>query len=352
MKDDSLSRRDLLKKITAASLAAGVGSSAVSYHSHEERILAEEGQNSAAGAADAVSGATRLSFVQQQREELKEKVPLTKLGNAVVSRIILGGNLIGGFAHARDLIYVSDLIRAYHTEQKCVETFMIAEEAGINTFLGDWNMQQMMSNYWKWTDGKMQLITQCPDSMDEVKKAIDTGAIAVYPTGEVSERRVAEGDYSFYEPFFKLVRDAGLPAGLGAHRIETIRALADRGLIPDFWMKTFHPTNYWSAQHPTEHDNIYCRKPKQTAEFFADRPEPWIAFKTLAAGAVTPQEGFRFAMEGGADFICVGMYDFQIFKDANIFTDIMNSGINRKRRMLENVDRGAFEARQEEEEDA
>ena len=352
MKDDSLSRRDLLKKITAASLAAGVGSSAVSYHSHEERILAEEGQNSAAGAADAVSGATRLSFVQQQREELKEKVPLTKLGNAVVSRIILGGNLIGGFAHARDLIYVSDLIRAYHTEQKCVETFMIAEEAGINTFLGDWNMHQMMSNYWKWTDGKMQLITQCPDSMDEVKKAIDTGAIAVYPTGEVSERRVAEGDYSFYEPFFKLVRDAGLPAGLGAHRIETIRALADRGLIPDFWMKTFHPTNYWSAQHPTEHDNIYCRKPKQTAEFFADRPEPWIAFKTLAAGAVTPQEGFRFAMEGGADFICVGMYDFQIFKDANIFTDIMNSGINRKRRMLENVDRGAFEARQEEEEDA
>ncbi|MBQ1455163.1 MAG: twin-arginine translocation signal domain-containing protein [Thermoguttaceae bacterium] len=349
MKDDSLSRRDLLKKITAASLAAGVGSSAVSYHSHEERILAEEGQNSA---ADAVSGATRLSFVQQQREELKEKVPLTKLGNAVVSRIILGGNLIGGFAHARDLIYVSDLIRAYHTEQKCVETFMIAEEAGINTFLGDWNMHQMMSNYWKWTDGKMQLITQCPDSMDEVKKAIDTGAIAVYPTGEVSERRVAEGDYSFYEPFFKLVRDAGLPAGLGAHRIETIRALADRGLIPDFWMKTFHPTNYWSAQHPTEHDNIYCRKPKQTAEFFADRPEPWIAFKTLAAGAVTPQEGFRFAMEGGADFICVGMYDFQIFKDANIFTDIMNSGINRKRRMLNAVDRAAYEARLEEEEDA
>ncbi|MBO7680983.1 MAG: twin-arginine translocation signal domain-containing protein [Thermoguttaceae bacterium] len=350
MKDDSLSRRDLLKKITAASLAAGAGSSAVSYHSHEERILAEEGKNAASGAADAVSGATRLSFHPQQTEELKEKVPLTKLGNAVVSRVILGGNLIGGYAHARDLIYVSDLIRAYHTEQKCIETFMIAEEAGINTFLGDWNMHQMMSNYWKWTDGKMQLITQCPDSMDEVKKAIDTGAIAIYPTGEVSERRVAQGDYSFYEPFFKLVRDAGLPAGLGAHRIETIRALADRGLIPDFWMKTFHPVNYWSARHPEEHDNIYCRKPKETAEFFADRPEPWIAFKTLAAGAVAPQEGFRFAMEGGADFICVGMYDFQIFKDANIFTDIMNGGINRKRRMLDPVDRADYEAQLEEEE--
>ena len=43
------------------------------------------------------------------------------------------------------------------------------------------------------------------------------------------------------------------------------------------------------------------------------------------------------------------MYDFQIFKDANIFTDIMNSGINRKRRMLENVDRDTYEAQLEEE---
>lgn len=348
MKNESLSRRDLLKKMTAAGLVAGT-SSAISYTSHEERILAEEGGDNTKNAADAVSGATRLSFHPRQKVELKEKIPLTKLGNAVVSRIILGGNLIGGFAHSRDLIYVSDLIRAYHTEQKCVETFMLAEEAGINAFLGDWNMHQMMANYWKWTDGKMQLISQCPDSFDEVKKAIDTGAIAIYPTGEVSERRVAQGDYSFFEPYFKLVRDAGLPAGLGAHRVETIQALADRGLIPDFWMKTYHPVNYWSARHPEEHDNIYCRKPEATAEFFADRPEPWIAFKTLAAGAIKPEEGFRFAMEGGADFLCVGMYDFQIFNDANIFTDIMAAGINRKRRMLPAVDRDAYEAQLEEE---
>lgn len=346
MKKAPLSRRDLLK-MTAASLAAGAGSAAVSYHSHEERILAEEGKNAAA--ADAVSGATRLSFVQKQQEELKEKVPLAKIGSAVVSRMILGGNLIGGYAHSRDLIYVSDLVRAYHTEQKCVETFMIAEEAGINTFLGDWKMHQMMANYWKWTDGKMQVISQCPDDLDEVKMAIDAGSIAIYPNGEVNDRLVAEGNYDFYEPFFKLVRDAGLPAGLGAHRVETVRALAERGIIPDFWMKTFHPITYWSAKHPEEHDNIFCRKPEETAAFFADRPEPWIAFKTLAAGAVAPQDGFRFVLEGGADFICVGMYDFQIFKDANIFTDIMNSGINRKRRMLENVDRDTYEAQLEEE---
>jgi len=40
--------------------------------------------------------------------------------------------------------------------------------------------------------------------------------------------------------------------------------------------------------------------------------EPWIAFKALAAGAIPPQDGFKFAFENDADFICVGMFDFQI----------------------------------------
>ena len=45
--------------------------------------------------------------------------------------------------------------------------------------------------------------------------------------------------------------------------------------------------------------------------------EPWIAFKILAAGAIHPDNAFRYAFENGADFICVGMYDFQIVEDSN-----------------------------------
>jgi len=46
--------------------------------------------------------------------------------------------------------------------------------------------------------------------------------------------------------------------------------------------------------------------------------KPWIAFKVLAAGAIHPREGFKFAFENGADFICVGMFDFQIREDVAI----------------------------------
>ena len=46
--------------------------------------------------------------------------------------------------------------------------------------------------------------------------------------------------------------------------------------------------------------------------------EPWIAFKVLAAGAITPEDGLKYAYTNGADFVCMGMYDFQIVEDVNI----------------------------------
>lgn len=346
-----ITRRDALKTSALAGLVAAA--SAVGLQGREERLLAHVTEQSPSNNAsqspnvpptDGVSGATRTSFTAKPREKLNAKVPLAKIGDLTISRIILGGNLIGGYAHSRDLIYVSDLIKAYHTEQKCIETFMIAEECGINVFLGDWNQGKMMENYWKWTDGKIKLISQCTDDLDVVKQTIDSGSIAVYPQGETCDRLVREGKFDVVEKIFNTIKDAKLPVGLGAHYVSTLQALLDRGFVPDFWMKTFHPLTYWSAHTTTEHDNIFCRKPEETIEFFKTRPEPWIAFKTLAAGAVPPHEGFRFALEGGADFLCVGMYDFQIVNDVNIYTYLAKQPLQRSRRILEEVDRAKYES--------
>jgi hypothetical protein len=52
-----------------------------------------------------------------------------------ISRLTAGGNLIGGFSHSRDLIYVSDLMKNYFTEQKILDTLKIYEQNGINTAL-------------------------------------------------------------------------------------------------------------------------------------------------------------------------------------------------------------------------
>jgi hypothetical protein len=51
----------------------------------------------------------------------------------------------------------------------------------------------------------------------------------------------------------------------------------------------------------------------------------------LAAGAVHPRVGLRFAFENGADFACVGMFDFQLREDVDIARSILSSNLKRER---------------------
>ena len=60
-------------------------------------------------------------------------------------------------------------------------------------------------------------------------------------------------------------------------------------------------------------------------------PKPWIAFKVLAAGAINPTQGFKDALQSGADFLCVGMFDFQIQHDVQIMKGLFARGIKRQR---------------------
>ena len=120
-----------------------------------------------------------------------------------------------------------------------------------------------------------------------------------------------------------MMRSLGVPAGVGGHKLETVRACAEAGIRPDFWMKTIHRLNYWSAGPKERNESVWCEHADETAAFMAERPEPWIAFKVLAAGAINPWEGFRYAFEAGADLLCVGMYDFQIVHDVNILLDVL-----------------------------
>jgi len=120
------------------------------------------------------------------------------------------------------------------------------------------------------------------------------------------------------------------------------------GLGADNYVKTLHHDRYWSA-HPREnrvefsvdtqplpdhnqfHDNMFDLFPEKTIEFMETVKKPWIAFKVLAGGAILPPDGFKFAFENGADFICVGMFDFQIVEDVNIALDVLANLKNRVR---------------------
>jgi len=325
-----LSRRELIINLSTLPVLGLFG---FSFFKKKQWMSLEEKKLMDGGGADAISSATLKTFHFSKLEDLKGKLPMGKIGNLEVSRLFMGGNLIGGWAHARDLIYVSKLVKSYHSDEKVIHTMQLAEQCGINTLLTNPQLNRIINKYWRETRGKIQFISDCgisEDLLKGVRMSIDGGAHACYSQGEISDRLVNEGDFDTLAGALDLIRQNGLPAGIGAHRLETIQGCVEMGLKPDFWVKTLHHHNYWSAS-PTEwHDNMYCYKPAETIQFMAELEEPWIAFKILAAGSITPEEGFKYAFENGADFICVGMYDFQIVDDVNIALDSL-AGVQRNR---------------------
>ncbi|HOL71842.1 MAG TPA: DoxX family protein [Bryobacteraceae bacterium] len=282
----------------------------------------------------AIASATVKSFEFSSLRDLKGQLPTAKIGNVTLSRMILGGNLIGGWAHARDLIYVSKLVKAYHDRNKVFETFDLAESCGVNTILTNPALCDVITQYWR-AGGKIQFISDCGGTnlLEMTQKSIDCGACACYVQGGVADELVAKGRFDLIAKALDLVRKNGLPAGIGAHKLETVKGCVENGLRPDFWMKTLHSVDYWSARvGEKENDNIWCTNPEETIAYMRNLPEPWIAFKILAAGALEPKKAFKYAFENGADFICVGMYDFQIVEDVNLALEVLQNPIVRQRR--------------------
>lgn len=288
-----------------------------------------------AAMVDVLSGATTRTFSFSGLEDLKGTLPVAKIGNVELSRMFMGCNLIGGWAHSRDLIYVPDLVKKYHTPQKVFETLQLGEQCGMNAIILNTSLTPLINAYWKETRGKMQFISDCAgvgDVEKGIQVSIDSGAAACYIQGEITERILREGgSFDVVGEWLEKIRKHGVPAGIGAHSLEVIKQCVDLGLKPDYWVKTLHHTNYWSAKPAEQHDNIWCTNPAETIAYMNGLEEPWIAFKVLAAGAIHPNEGFKYAFEGGADFICVGMYDFQIVDDVNIASAILAQPLNRQR---------------------
>lgn len=182
-----------------------------------------------------VASATVRTFQFASRRELRGALPAGKIGKVPVSRLILGGNLMGGWAHARDLIYVSKLVKAYHHRDKIFETLALAESCSVNTILTNPALCDVINDYWR-NGGKIQFISDCggKDVLEMTRKSIDRGACACYIQGGVADRLVEEGKFDVMAQVLELVRKNGLPAGIGAHSLKTVMAAVDKGLIPDF----------------------------------------------------------------------------------------------------------------------
>jgi hypothetical protein len=319
------SRRGFIS--TASALAVSAGAAAVS-----------------AGAAEAAPGAAG-SLVQAGS---KGKLSTGKIGNLAVSRLISGGNLISGWAHSRDLHYVPSLMRAYNTEEKVLDTLQLLEEHGVNAIIADpvKKPKEIFARYWKERGGKIQWIAEGHPDMEDWKSniasSIDFGAAAVYIQGVKSDQFYKAGRLDLLGKCVEFIKSKGVPGGIGAHKLEVIVESEKNKYGADFYVKTLHHTGYWSARRGDQTqdvvenraDNYWDLEPEKTIAFMQEVQKPWIAFKVLAAGAIRPDSGFKYAFENGADFICVGMFDFQVEQNVALVRSLLPRMQSRERAWL------------------
>lgn len=265
--------------------------------------------------------------------QAKQVTPMGKIGNQEFSRLFLGGNLFGGYSHSRELTYVSTLMRRYNTPAKIRETFELAENHGITAF-NSWVMQenQALFDHWK-NGGRIKWFSQVRLDEDggysQIYRAIDEGATGVHITGDTAEKLLAQGKFDKVGETVELIQSKKRIAGVCAHDLQVIVECEKRGLTPDFYQKTFHSLDYYTAPRPDEkepmgaHDNSWCNDPQAVADVMARTRKPWIAFKILAAGAIPPKAAFRYAFNSGADFILVGMFDWQVAENASLACQVI-----------------------------
>ena len=275
-----------------------------------------------------VADAAESPFLTYQTlSDLKGKIPVGRIGKMPLSRVFLGGNQMGGWVSGRDLKYVRNLALAYSTKQKIFETLRLAENCGVNTLLTNPKLCTIINEYWD-QGGTIQFISDCGggDILKGIKTSIDHGATAGYLHGSFSDRTVAKGDFDLMRRALDLLKSHGIPAGIGGHRLDTIRGCVDHGLKPDFWMKTLHRSDYpsYAVYHP-------CDDPDATIAYMQELEEPWIAFKVLAQGAIHPKVAFPWCFENGADFLCVGMFDFELVENVNLACDVLAGDVARSR---------------------
>jgi hypothetical protein len=301
-----LSRRSFLTRSVAATAAAPFVMSV-----EEHRLLARTVTPEAAA----------------QLPGPRSKRWMGRIGNVPISRLICGGNLISGYAHSRDLIYVSPLLKHYHTDAKVMETWARCEEHGINTMIAsarDRHCINLYRNYRK-RGGKIQYLAQLnPDPRNlraAVDEAVEADAVGAFLVGNLGDEWTREKAVGRIADVVGLIKDAELIAGVAGHELRTPRVCEAGRVEPDFYVKTLHDQSYWSKQQAGQDrdvidnyaiDNYWCQEPEKVIGFMSQVARPWIAYKVLAAGAIHPKDGFRYAFENGADFALVGMFDFQV----------------------------------------
>jgi len=187
--------------------------------------------------------------------------------------------------------------------------------------MGGTNIESMLRAHYA-EGGSLQWIATFYSNADDLGKAkdelkrilqMDPKPIGAQLIGNNNDALMRQRKLEKAQDLLKLLRDAGLLVGFGAHNHETIDAAADKGFDVDFFQCCFYHSCFGLDGRRGE---IFEEPHRQAmVKTIRQLPKPCIAFKVLGANrhCSTPagvEGALRFALEKikPADVVLVGMW--------------------------------------------
>ena len=239
-----------------------------------------------------------------------------KIGGVEISRLALGGDLIAGHSHARDLIWTDEFMRRYNSGVTLGRTVRYCLHCGIDAAFAEPDSLAPMLAAAKAFGKELKFFANCADEKDAARAAAG-GAKGVYLRPEITDALAKKGDAEGIKAIFAALKGTKLPAGVGAEDVATVKFCVEKGIVPDFWVLAFHSIDYPAARMEKRCNNIWCVDPKAAAEYMKTRPEPWVAIRCLAGGALLPGDAYRFAKANGATAAAIDLLDYRIVETVN-----------------------------------
>ena len=78
---------------------------------------------------------------------------------------------------------------------------------------------------------------------------VDFGVDIIQVQGNWCDWFVRDNELDKIDLMLSHIRKQGFTAGLASHTVDSLIACEEVGIIPDYYMKTMHHDNYWSASY-------------------------------------------------------------------------------------------------------
>jgi hypothetical protein len=221
-------------------------------------------------------------------------LPTVDFLGASVTRLTLGDNPFCGHSYVQS-IHSGDEMMDYYTAENCVRTLFEAEALGLNTYvaLAEPFILRVIRQY-RNEGGTMNVLFQSYPAIDleiNLRMMMAYKPIAIYHQGGTADQMVESGEIDRLKNRLQMIRQTGVPVGLGTHEPETVLRAEEESWGADFYMTCLYNAR---KQQRGQQSGFITGKPKDLVFYPDDRflmldvirqvAKPCIAFKVFAGG--------------------------------------------------------------------